>query len=758
MSKTSKIILVTIIATCILLGLGYAAIQNITLNVIGTVAADPNQANFKVGFVGTPEVSDGTYVSAGITNSTNATINVSGLTTKGQKVTATYNIKNDSKDLSSDLSVKATSSNTEYFVVSSRLNKSSLVAGEETTVTVTVELSKTLIENSASTNIGITLDAYPVEPGKEGTSGNTNDFSQTLHGINEYGFFFNTVYSDTRGEDKVSIIFYEDTSANMYVNNMLVGCDEPGFWKYSENSILSGEVDAAERMEFVPSEDGTNIKSWMFDMNVDLEFTEKLERLNGRQNEYGFYFGEGYTYYFYSIDDESNSVTFVPYADGSVDHYVNDVLVESYPANTLIYGDTIDTTILDIGNLSVLDNGRVLKSDRDEYAGLDPYFWERTTGGDPNVLNKYGFYYNRSYTGLVDENITYKFHENRGGELYINGILYYYLEPGSWIYEDSKIMTNQENTADRIVLNVINNGDALTSSGYTCYLDDEFDTRINELKEKRNEYGFCYGEAYSLFEFGPTVEDGNSTCSMVLYEDGSVDYYVNDKLAEKLPANTLKYSRNKIDATELNIGELLVQEDGTILLTDDAWIGLDPYFWERATLPEGQYYGRKDLISGEIKYYRTLLLNEDELSDVFLAGGYRYKYDGDWHGWSATLVTESDNVPNDYVYYDKNQTEYGEILENINGKPVVSVNDLFNYCVNMKKAPVIPSTVRYMSRTFAFCNSLEGDIVINTTNVEDYYGCFESVDMTNIRLVGNASVSLRNAIGSTGIKYNSIQE
>ena len=402
MSKTSKIILVTIIATCILLGLGYAAIQNITLNVIGTVAADPNQANFKVGFVGTPEVSDGTYVSAGITNSTNATIDVSGLTTKGQKVTATYNIKNDSKDLSSDLSVKATSSNTEYFVVSSRLNKSSLVAGEETTVTVTVELSKTLIENSASTNIGITLDAYPVEPGKEGTSGNTNDFSQTGYGINEYGFFFNTVYSDTRGEDKVSIIFYEDTSANMYVNNMLVGCDEPGFWKYSENSILSGEVNAAERMEFVPSEDGTNIKSWMFDMNVDLEFTEKLERLNGRQNKYDFYFGEGYTYYDYNANGISENVTFVPYADGSVDHYVNDILVESYPANTLIYGDTIDTTILDIGNLSVVDNGRVLKSDRDEYAGLDPYFWERVNILNPN-LNEYGFYFDEAYSFIAED-------------------------------------------------------------------------------------------------------------------------------------------------------------------------------------------------------------------------------------------------------------------------------------------------------------------------------------------------------------------
>ena len=68
MRKTSKIIIVTIIAASILLGLGYAAIQNITLNISGTAAADPNQANFKVRFTGTPEVSDSSYVTARISN------------------------------------------------------------------------------------------------------------------------------------------------------------------------------------------------------------------------------------------------------------------------------------------------------------------------------------------------------------------------------------------------------------------------------------------------------------------------------------------------------------------------------------------------------------------------------------------------------------------------------------------------------------------------------------------------------------------
>ena len=145
MTKTSKIILVTIIATSILLGLGYAAIQNITLNITGNVTANPNQGNFKVKFTTVVNVSDSSYVTANVLNDTNATINVSGLKNVGEKATAIYEILNGSNDLSADLNVLATNSNTEYFVVSSKIDKTSLTAGEKTNLVVTVELNKTLI-------------------------------------------------------------------------------------------------------------------------------------------------------------------------------------------------------------------------------------------------------------------------------------------------------------------------------------------------------------------------------------------------------------------------------------------------------------------------------------------------------------------------------------------------------------------------------------------------------------------------------------
>ena len=83
---------------------------------------------------------------------------------------------------------------------------------------------------------------------------------------------------------------------------MFVGYYAPGFWTYEENSIESGEEIPADRMEFVPSEDGTNLKSWLFESDLDYEFTEKFDRLDGKQNEYGFYFGEGYTFYNYNMN------------------------------------------------------------------------------------------------------------------------------------------------------------------------------------------------------------------------------------------------------------------------------------------------------------------------------------------------------------------------------------------------------------------------------------------------------------------------
>ena len=178
MRKTNKIIISVVIIIFLILGIGYAAIQNVTLNIAGTASADASQSNFKVMFTGTPVVSDSSLVTASITDDTNATINVRGLTTKGETLTAEYMVQNVSTDLSADLSVATVNSNAEYFRITSELAKTSLTAGEVTTLTLTIELIKTPLTEVSST-IGTQLESMPVQPGEEGSSGLTNDFSQT---------------------------------------------------------------------------------------------------------------------------------------------------------------------------------------------------------------------------------------------------------------------------------------------------------------------------------------------------------------------------------------------------------------------------------------------------------------------------------------------------------------------------------------------------------------------------------------------------
>lgn len=168
MSRNKKIIGIVVLVAIILIAVGYAAISTVQLNITGQAEVTPQQSNFTVIFTGTPEVSDPSKVSAEITeeNKLKATMNVTGLVTKGDTATATYTIQNTSADLAAVLSAEEpTNTNTEYFDVSYNIAQpTTLEAGEETTVTVTVELIKTPITENESTTIGLTVTANPQQP------------------------------------------------------------------------------------------------------------------------------------------------------------------------------------------------------------------------------------------------------------------------------------------------------------------------------------------------------------------------------------------------------------------------------------------------------------------------------------------------------------------------------------------------------------------------------------------------------------------
>ena len=171
MVKRSTVLLIAILAVVMALGVGFAAITSTQLNITGNTTATPDQANFKVKFLEETQVSDPGKVTAQVTGDTTATINVEGLSAKGDKVTATYKVKNFSDDLSADIALAIGNNNEEYFSTTAVLGKDSLTAGEETTAVVTVELIKTLITSDETANITAIIEATPVQPGEEGTSG-----------------------------------------------------------------------------------------------------------------------------------------------------------------------------------------------------------------------------------------------------------------------------------------------------------------------------------------------------------------------------------------------------------------------------------------------------------------------------------------------------------------------------------------------------------------------------------------------------------
>lgn len=282
MRKTSQILLAAIVVGTILMGIGYAAVQNITLNISGTVAADPNQANFKVRFARTPAptVSDSTYATAGITDDHNATINVSGLTAKDQSITATYTIENASADLSADLAISATNTNTEYFEISSQLAKTSLKAAETTTVTLTVKLIKTPLESVSST-VGVQMLAMAVQPGEEGSSGLTNDFAQspdssTLEivkneNIGDYIDLGNNIIKTSSTEDDWRILYKDDEFVYAILSDYLPAAQIPPIEKIKTNTneFLYGINAIQSDASLIPS--GLNeSESWNeFANNID---------------------------------------------------------------------------------------------------------------------------------------------------------------------------------------------------------------------------------------------------------------------------------------------------------------------------------------------------------------------------------------------------------------------------------------------------------------------------------------------------------
>ena len=215
----AKIVGGVLVLAVILVAVAYAAITSTQLNINGTGNATTKQDNFKVEFIGKPTTGGkGTTVATIDSNiKTNGNVEVNGLTAKGDEATATYTVKNLSADLSADLSAEATSSNEEYFEALCTLEKTTLKAQEETTLKVTVRLSKTPIDETKEnlkTDIGVTVTAEPKQPGEENNGGSDTVTSNTK---TTGGTYLPKGFRQVSGTTLEKGLTIQDSQGNQYV-------------------------------------------------------------------------------------------------------------------------------------------------------------------------------------------------------------------------------------------------------------------------------------------------------------------------------------------------------------------------------------------------------------------------------------------------------------------------------------------------------------------------------------------------------------
>lgn len=169
--KRRNFLCIGILVAFLMLAVGYAAISSIPLNITGTASAQPDDSSFVVKFdsdvdpTATSSLA-GATVSAAVTGDRNATLSVSGLTTKGQTATFVYTVKNESLDLAADISETSAAIGqsgdvdySEYFSVDVTIQNSNIAAEGSTTVTVVVTLEKTPVDENPTAAVTVTLSA-----------------------------------------------------------------------------------------------------------------------------------------------------------------------------------------------------------------------------------------------------------------------------------------------------------------------------------------------------------------------------------------------------------------------------------------------------------------------------------------------------------------------------------------------------------------------------------------------------------------------
>lgn len=163
MKNRKKMITTALIVLVLLLGVGYATVSSVSLNINGTANAESKELQVFYDGVNSGTSAKVTAISSPV-NTRAATFTVENMTL-GETVTMTFEVKNYETDVNATLAAPSVTQNTkeEYFQVTTSCDKTTLNAGDTATITVNVKLIKTPVTDEAgSTTVTVAMAASPV--------------------------------------------------------------------------------------------------------------------------------------------------------------------------------------------------------------------------------------------------------------------------------------------------------------------------------------------------------------------------------------------------------------------------------------------------------------------------------------------------------------------------------------------------------------------------------------------------------------------
>lgn len=155
--------IIVILIAVLALGIGYAAMSGVTLNIEGAGTISVDDSNFVVHFQEPATVAGDGTVTATVTDLLNAEFTIEGFTKRGDKTTITYTIVNESDEIAAKLeNLAVDNADDTNFKVDVTLGSNTIAPGGSTTVVVEVEALKTPVTDDVNTTIALSVEANPV--------------------------------------------------------------------------------------------------------------------------------------------------------------------------------------------------------------------------------------------------------------------------------------------------------------------------------------------------------------------------------------------------------------------------------------------------------------------------------------------------------------------------------------------------------------------------------------------------------------------